>query len=45
MIGLGSVLFIKIGLIIEEEGDKEEYVWQEWQWCPGGLTRSQKRMV
>jgi hypothetical protein len=21
----------------------EEYVWQDGQWCPGGLTRSQKR--
>ena len=29
----------------EEEGDEEEYVWQEGQWCPRGLTRSQKRMV
>ena len=28
-----------------EEGDEEEYVWQEGQWCPGGLTRSQKRRV
>ena len=29
----------------EEEGDEEEYVWQEGQWCSGGLTRSQKRRV
>ena len=29
----------------EEEGDEEEYVWQEGQWCLGGLTRSQKRRV
>ena len=29
----------------EEEGDKEEHVWQKGQWCPGGLTRSQKRRV
>ena len=29
----------------EEEGDEEEYVWQEGQWCPGGLSRSQKRRV
>ena len=29
----------------EEEGDEEEYVWLEGQWCPGGLTRSQKRRV
>ena len=28
-----------------EEEDDEEYVWQEGQWCPGGLTRSQKRRV
>ena len=26
----------------EEEGDEEEYVWQEDQWCPGGLTRSRR---
>ena len=26
----------------EEKGDEEEYVWQEGQWCLGGLTRSQK---
>ena len=24
----------------EEEGDEEEYVWQEGQWCLGGLTRN-----
>ena len=29
----------------EEEGNKGDYVWQEGQWCPGGLTRSQKRRV
>ena len=29
----------------EQEGDEEEYVWQEGQWCLGGLTRSQKRRV
>ena len=29
----------------EEEGDEEEYVWQEGQWCLGGLTRSQKKKV
>ena len=28
-----------------EEDNEEEYVWQEGQWCPGGLTRSQKRRV
>ena len=29
----------------EEEGNEREYVWQQGQWCPGGLTRSQKRRV
>ena len=29
----------------EEESNKREYVWQESQWCPGGLTRSQKIRV
>ena len=29
----------------EEEGNERRYVWQEGQWCPGGLTRSQKRRV
>ena len=24
----------------EKESNEEEYVWQEDQWCPGGLTRS-----
>ena len=28
-----------------EDEDDEEYVWQEGQWYPGGLTRSQKRRV
>ena len=27
----------------EEEDNEEEYVWQEGQWCLGGLTRSQKK--
>ena len=27
------------------ESNEEECVWQEGQWCPGGLTRSQKRIV
>ena len=27
------------------EDNEEEYVWQEGQWCPGGLIRSQKRRV
>lgn len=25
--------------------ENKEYVWQDGQWCPGGLTRSQKRRV
>ena len=29
----------------EEESNEEEYVWQEGQWYPGGLTRSQKRRL
>ena len=29
----------------EEESNEEEYVWQEGQWCLGGLTRSQNRRV
>ena len=29
----------------EEESNERKYVWQEGQWCPGGLTRSQKRRV
>ena len=29
----------------EEEGNERKYVWQEGQWCLGGLTRSQKRRV
>ena len=29
----------------EEESNEEKYVWQEGQWCLGGLTRSQKRRV
>ena len=28
-----------------EEDNERKYVWQEGQWCPGGLTRSQKRRV
>ena len=26
-----------------EEGDEEEYVWQEEQWCPGGLTKKSEK--
>jgi hypothetical protein len=29
----------------EEGGDEEEFVWHEGQWCPRGLSRSQKRRV
>ena len=29
----------------EEEDNERRYVWQEGQWCPGGLKRSQKRRV
>ena len=29
----------------EEGSNQREHVWQEGQWCPGGLTRSQKRRV
>ena len=32
---------IRIGPVVV----KRKYVWQEGQWCPGGLTRSQKRGV
>jgi hypothetical protein len=28
-----------------DRNEKKEYVWQEGQWCLGGLTRSQKRRV
>ena len=29
----------------EEEGNERKYVWQEGQWCPGGLIRRQKRRL
>ena len=29
----------------EEENNQREHVWQEGQWCPEGLTRSQKRRM
>ena len=29
----------------EEGSNQRKHVWQEGQWCPGGLTRSQKRRV
>jgi len=44
MIGLESELLTKTGLIMKK-ATKEKYVWQEGQWCLGGLTRSQKRRV
>jgi hypothetical protein len=25
--------------------EQEEYIWQKNQWCPRGLTKSQKRRV
>ena len=28
-----------------EEGNEKGYVWHKGQWCPGGLTRRQKRRV
>ena len=28
-----------------DRDEEKEYVWQEGQWCPRGLTRSQKRRV
>ena len=34
----------KTGLIMKGKATRE-YIWQEDQWCPGRLTRSQKRMV
>ena len=24
----------------EEEGNERKYIWQEGQWCPGGLTKA-----
>ena len=29
----------------EKGSNQREHVWQEGQWCPEGMTRSQKRMV
>jgi hypothetical protein len=31
--------------VADQEIVDEEYVWQKNQWCPSGLTRSQKRRV
>ena len=42
MIGLGRVIDQDWA---EEKGTERRYMWQEGQWCPGGLTRSQKRRV
>jgi hypothetical protein len=30
---------------VDHEEQEREYVWQEGQWCPPGLRRSQKRRV
>ena len=39
----------RLGKRVVEQGlagcEEKEYVWQDGQWCPGGLTRSQKRRV
>jgi predicted nucleic acid-binding Zn-ribbon protein len=29
----------------DQEEDEDEYIWQEGQWCPPGLRKSQKRRV
>jgi hypothetical protein len=29
----------------DQEEDEDHYVWQEGQWCPPGLRKSQKRRV
>ena len=42
-IGWASVSMIRTGSVVIKK--KREYVWQEGQWCPGDLTRSQKRRV
>ena len=42
---LGKKLLTRTGPDYKEEGNERKYVWQESQWCPGGLTRSQKRRV
>ena len=44
MIGLENELLTKTGLIMKKEAIRKN-VWQEGQWCPGGLVRSQKRRV
>ena len=44
IIGWEKELLTKTGLIIKKKAMRE-YVWQEGQWCPGDLTRSQKRRV
>jgi hypothetical protein len=30
---------------VDQEEQEREYIWQEGQWCPPGLSRSQKRRV
>ena len=44
MIGLENELLTKTGLIMKKRAMREN-IRQEGQWCPGGLTRSQKRRV
>jgi len=40
MIGLGKRVVDQDWADYEEEGNEKGYVWQEGQWCLGGLTRS-----
>ena len=44
IIGWKKELLTKTGLIMKGKATRE-YIWQEDQWCPGRLTRSQKRRV
>jgi hypothetical protein len=30
---------------VDQEEQEREYIWQEGQWCPPGLRRSQKKRV
>jgi hypothetical protein len=30
---------------VDQEEEEREYIWQEGQWCPPGLRKSQKRRV
>jgi hypothetical protein len=31
--------------VVDQEEEEHEYIWQEGQWCPPGLRKSQKRRV